>query len=289
MKLPKFDYVSPTTIEAVVAALSKADGTGRVISGGQSLMPMLAFRLVQPSILVDLRYVPGLDEIAITPDGVRLGAKVRWCDIEANKQLATSHPLLQAAISHVAHHQIRTRGTVGGSVAHADPAAEMPCVAVLCDAEIVVTGSGGERKIPATSFFEGPLITSLKPDEVITSVRLPPWPKSRRWAFEEFAIRRGDFALAGIGAFYDLNDGAATNVHFAAFGIGDTPVRLSNAEAVLEDRAPTEALIIDCCKAVQDDIDPQDDLHGSSRYRRSLVDHLFANALRHTMKTRVGA
>jgi carbon-monoxide dehydrogenase medium subunit len=283
MKLPPFDYVSPATVGEAVGHLSRAEGAARVISGGQSLMPMLAFRLVQPALLVDLRHIPGLDRIAVKPDGVHLGAKVRWCDIEASTGLAAAHLLLKAAIRNVAHHQIRTRGTVGGSIAHADPAAEMPCVAVLCDAEISATGSAGERTIPAASFFAGPLMTNLEPDEIVTGVRLPPWPKTRRWAFDEFAMRRGDFALAGIGLFFDPAGAAARNVHIAAFGVADTPVRLPGAQRVLEGRELSKSLIDECCQSAQADIDPKDDLHGSAPYRRSLVGHLLENALRHLM------
>jgi carbon-monoxide dehydrogenase medium subunit len=285
MKLPKFDYASPTTIDEAVALLSRADGTARVIAGGQSLMPMLAFRLVQPSLLVDLRHIPGLDAIAIKPDGVHLGAKVRWCDIEASTELATAHPLVKAAVRNVAHHQIRTRGTVGGSLAHADPAAEMPCVAALCDAEIQVVGPDGERKIPATSFFTGPLMTALESDEIITGIRLPSWPKARRWAFDEFAMRRGDFALGGIGLHFDLNGSNAKSVHIAAFGVGDTPVRLTKAEAAVEGRELTEAVIKSGCESAQADIDPKDDIHGSSAYRRALIGHLLEKALRHSINS----
>ena len=284
MKLPRFDYVSPATIEEALGHLSQADGNACIISGGQSLMPMLAFRLVQPALLVDLRHIPGLDKIALESDGVHLGAKVRWCDIEASGELSTAHPLLKAAVRNIAHHQIRTRGTVGGSIAHADPAAELPCVAVLCDATITAVGHSGERKIPATTFFVGPLMTALQPDEIITRIDLPAWPAPRRWAFEEFAVRRGDFALAGIGLFFELDQAIAKNVHIAAFGVADTPVRLTNAEAVLEGRPLSEGIITDCCNSAQASIDPKDDIHGSAAYRRSLINYLLEKALQHSMK-----
>lgn len=279
MKLPRFDYAVPATIDEAVALLGRHDGA-RVIAGGQSLMPMLAFRLIQPSLLVDLRRVPGLDRIMISADGVHLGAKTRWLDIERCDELATAHPLLRAAIRHVAHLQIRTRGTVGGSLAHADPAAELPCVAVLCEATIDLFGAAGVRHVPARAFFTGPLTTVLEPDELVTGMRLPPWPAGRLWAFDEFSRRRGDFALAGIGLFLDPRDGAATKVHIAAFGIGDMPARLSGAEAALEGKPLADAAIAACLKAAQHDIDPKDDIHGSAAYRRALVDHLLGEALR---------
>ena len=172
MKLPKFDYASPTTVQEAVALLAAGNGTAKLLAGGQSLVPLLAFRLAAPSMLVDLGRIAGLDTIEIDDAGVHLGARVRWCDIEADARLATAHPLLAAAITHVAHYQIRKRGTVGGSLAHADPAAEMPGIAVACDAELTLVGPSGSRLVPAAAFFLGPLTTALAPDELIT--RNPP-------------------------------------------------------------------------------------------------------------------
>src|SRR5437016_8799070 len=207
MKLPPFDYACPTTLPEAVQLLATSNGDAKAIAGGQSLVPMLAFRLAQPSLLVDLRKLPDLRGIRISAKGVTLGAMVRWRDIEDDERLDTAHPLLKAAIAHVAHYQVRNRGTVGGSLAHADPAAEMPGIAMTCDAEIAVAGSSGSRTVRASDFFLGPLSTALADDELIVEVRLPAWPAKRRWAFEEFARRRGDFALAGVAAYYDL-DGA---------------------------------------------------------------------------------
>src|SRR5436305_3213107 len=152
-------------------------------------MPVLAFRLATPSMLVDLRRLPGLNEIAIDDSGVRLGALVRWRDIEHDRRLALAHPPLREAVSHVAHYPVRNRGTVGGSLAHADPAAELPGVAVTCDAQIITAGGKGERTIAAADFFTGALSTALADDELIVELRLPPWPREQRWAFEEFSLR----------------------------------------------------------------------------------------------------
>jgi carbon-monoxide dehydrogenase medium subunit len=165
MKLPPFDYACPATLSEAVALLASHDGDAKALAGGQSLVPMLAFRLAQPALLVDLRKLPDLRQIKISNDGVALGAMARWRDIEDDTRLRTAHPLLVAAISHVAHYQIRNRGTVGGSIAHADPAAEMPGIAVTCDAAIAVVGTAGARVISAADFFEGALVTALKPDE----------------------------------------------------------------------------------------------------------------------------
>ena len=169
---------------------------------------------------------------------------VRWRDIEDDARLATAHPLLKAAIAHVAHYQIRNRGTVGGSIAHADPAAEMPGIAMTCDAEIAVVGKAGARVIQAADFFQGPLMTALTPDEIITEIRLPAWPARRRWGFQEFARRRGDFAMAAAALFYDPDEsGRARNAHVGAIGVADRPLRLGGVEDVLNGQVIDEATI----------------------------------------------
>jgi carbon-monoxide dehydrogenase medium subunit len=280
MKLPQFEYACPTTLTEAVALLAARDGEAKVLAGGQSLMPMMAFRIAHPALLVDLRKLPGLREIKIFNDGVRLGALVRWRDIEDDARLASAHPLLKAAVKHVAHYQIRNRGTVGGSLAHADPAAELPGIAVTCEAEIAVAGKKGARTINAADFFLGALTTALKVDEIITELRLPAWPRQRRWGFEEFARRRGDFAMAGVAAFYDLDkDGKAVNSHIGVIGIGDRPQRLSAVEAVLNGRAIDAATIAKAEAAACAAVEPQDDIHASAAYRRSLVGTLVERAL----------
>ena len=281
MKPARFDYACPTTLSEAVTLLAARNGTAKAIAGGQSLMPILAFRLAQPELLVDLRKIPGLDRISTGGDGVRLGAKVRWVDIEHDTRLATAHPLLAEAVTHIAHYQIRNRGTVGGSLAHADPAAEMPGIAVACDAEITAVGTKGQRTIKAGSFFRGPLETALAADELITEVRLPPWPAARRWAFLEFARRRGDFALAGVAMFYDLDaQGRASNTHVGVIGATDRPRRLAGAEAALNGRVVDDAAIASAASASSGDVDPPADIHASAEYRRALVATLLERALK---------
>src|SRR6516164_4250796 len=180
MKSPAFDYARPTTLAEAVSLLTSREGEARVLAGGQSLVPMLAFRLAAPRLLVDLNRLIELRYIRIGDDGVRLGAMVRWRQIEDDVRLVGSHPLLVAAVKHVAHYQIRNRGTVGGSLAHADPAAELPCLAVTCGAQIVALGGAGARVIAAAEFFRGALQTALRPDEIITEIRFPAWPRGRR-------------------------------------------------------------------------------------------------------------
>jgi carbon-monoxide dehydrogenase medium subunit len=280
MKLPQFEYACPTTLADAVALLAARDGEAKVLAGGQSLMPMMAFRIAQPALLVDLRKLPGLREIKISNDGVRLGALVRWRDIEDDKRLAHAHPLIKSAVGHVAHYQIRNRGTVGGSLAHADPAAELPGIAVTCEAEITAMGKAGARTIKAKEFFLGALTTALKPDEIITELRRPAWPRERRWGFEEFARRRGDFAMAGVAAFYDLDEaGKASNAHIGVIGIGDRPQRLAAVERVLNGRAIDATIIAKAEAAASAAVEPQDDIHASAAYRRALVGTLVERAL----------
>jgi aerobic carbon-monoxide dehydrogenase medium subunit len=279
MKLPPFDYACPATLPEAVQLLASRDDA-KAIAGGQSLVPMLAFRLAQPTLLVDLRKLADLREIRISEHGVTLGAMVRWRDIEDDARLDAAHPLLKAAIAHVAHYQIRNRGTVGGSIAHADPAAEMPGIAITCDAEIAVVGKSGTRVYQAADFFQGALTTALAPDEIIVEVRLPLWPKGRRWGFQEFARRRGDFVMAAAAVFSDQDArGRACNAHVGAIGVGDRPLRLDAVESVINGQSIDEATIAKAEAAASAAVDPQDDIHASAAYRRALVGTMVERAL----------
>ena len=280
MKLPPFDYACPTTLPEAIELLASHDDA-KAIAGGQSLVPMLAFRLAQPSLLVDLRKLADLRGIRISDAGVTLGAMVRWRDIEEDERLETAHPLIKAAISHVAHYQIRNRGTVGGSIAHADPAAEMPGIAMTCDAEIAVVGKSGAHVIQAADFFQGALTTALTTDEIIVEIRLPAWPAGRRWGFQEFARRRGDFAMAAAAVFYDQDErGKARNAHVGVIGVGDRPLRLTAVEDLLNGESIDEATIAKADAATSAAVEPQDDIHASAAYRRSLVGTMVERALK---------
>ena len=278
MKLPQFEYAAPATLAEAIALL--AQGNAKALAGGQSLIPTLAFRLAAPALLVDLGRIQGLGEIKITSNAIHIGSRVRWRDIERDARLKSAHPLLVAAIAQVAHYQIRNRGTVGGSLAHADPAAEMPGIAVTCDAEISVSGSKGKRRVPAGEFFTGPLSTVLADDELITEVRLPAWPASRCWGFEELARRRGDFAIAGVAAFYDVDgEGKAIDAHIGVIGACTKPHRIAQAEAALNGRVVDAAAIQAAARAAEKAVEPPEDLHASAAYRRSLVGTLLERAL----------
>jgi aerobic carbon-monoxide dehydrogenase medium subunit len=283
MKLPPFEYACPTSVAEAVALLAAHDGEAKPLAGGQSLVPMLAFRVTAPSLLVDLRKLAELRHIKIAEDGVRLGAMVRWRDILEDKKLNAAHPLLVAAVAHVAHYQIRNRGTVGGSLAHADPAAELPAIAVTCEALIAVLGKNGERVIAAGDFFRGPLMTALDAGEIITEIRFPAWPARRRFGFQEFTRRRGDFALAGAALFYDEDGGKARDAHVGAFGVADRPRRVTAVEQVLNGNAIDEAVIAKAEAAASASVDPADDIHASGAYRKTLVGVMVERALRAAM------
>lgn len=280
MKLAPVEYTAPVSVAEAIALLASRPGDAKALAGGQSLMPAMAYRLARPSLLVDLRKIPGLDRIETASDGVRLGARVRWRDIEMNTALKTAHPLLVAATAHVAHYAIRNRGTVGGSLAHADPAAELPGIAVTCDAEIEIEGPNGARSVPAGKFFVGALSTTLADDELIVALRFPPWPPARRWGFEEFARRRGDFALAGIAVYYDLDaQGRTSNTHIGIIGACRFPHRIGSAEALLNGQKVDAGVIEEAGRAAAAAVDPTGDLHGSAAYRRSLAGTMLERAL----------
>jgi carbon-monoxide dehydrogenase medium subunit len=261
--------------------LAARGGDAKLIAGGQSLVPMLAFRLAAPALLVDLRKLPELRQIGISPSGVVLGSMVRWCDILADARLRVAHPLLVAAVAHVAHYQIRNRGTIGGSIAHADPAAEMPGIVLTCEAEIATVGTAGERVIKAADFFLGPLMTLLEPDEIITEIRFPAWPAQRRWGFQEFARRRGDFAMAAAAVWYDQDAGGkARNAHVGVIGVGDRPLRLPDVETLVNGQKVDDAVIAKAEAAASAAVDPRDDIHASGAYRKALVGVMVERALK---------
>lgn len=276
----RFRYEAPHSLDEAISLLRDGGDYVKVLAGGQSLVPMLAFRVASPSLLVDLRKLAELRRITIAPDGITLGAMVRWRDILDDARLRKAHPLLVAAIEHVAHYQIRNRGTVGGSIAHADPAAEMPGIVVTCEAKIAVVGKSGARVIDAANFFQGPLMTALKPDEIITEIRLPAWPAKRRFGFQEFARRRGDFALAAAMLFYDEEGDKARNAHVGAIGVADQPLRLPAVEQVLNGNKIDDAIIAKAEAAASASVDPHDDIHAGGAYRKALIGVMVERALK---------
>ncbi|MGA8322921.1 MAG: xanthine dehydrogenase family protein subunit M [Xanthobacteraceae bacterium] len=280
MKLPPFDYQAPATLGEAVQILSNGAGAAKAIAGGQSLIPIMAFRLANPSVLVDLGGIAGLNDIAIGEAGVSIGAMVRWRELEDHAGLRSACPLIPAAVGHIAHYQIRNRGTIGGSLAHADPAAEMPGIAVTCDARIDIVGRTGTRKVDAQDFFLGPLTTCLAHDEIITAIHFPPWPAARGWAFEEFSQRRGDFAFAGIALYYDERPGGIIeNAHVGVIGATQIPRRLAAVEDTLDGKKFSDTIVALAATTASSSVEPDDDIHASAAYRRALVGTLVERSL----------
>jgi len=258
-----------------VAALAASNGDAKVLAGGQSLVPMLNFRVVDAPLFVDINGIEGLDLIEEKEDGgLRIGALTRHFALETSVSVRDRFPVLHEAMKHVAHLAIRNRGTIGGSLSHADPAAELPMMAVLLDAKIVAAGPDGEREIPAGDFFTAPLTTVLAPDEIVVAVDLPGLPAVTGWGFEEFAQRRGDFAVAGVAALVTREGGTVTNTRIALMGLHDTPVRARSAEAAFGESGIEAAAV-----AARQDADPMNDLHGSADYRRHLAEALTRRVL----------
>jgi carbon-monoxide dehydrogenase medium subunit len=277
MKLPDFEYARPANLGEALALLSEPDA--RALAGGQSLLPIMAFRLAAPSKLVDLADLADLRGITITADTIRLGATVRWNEIETHAGLKEAFPLLPEAISHVAHYQIKTRGTVGGSLAHADPASEFCGIAAVCDATIHLASKGGQRIIPASELFVGALQTSIKDGELITMVEFKRQSAARRWAFQEFARRRGDYALAGVAVHFDVAGGQFADMHIGVIGASDRPHRLHRAETALNGKSADASSIAAAVAAAREEVQPFKDVHATADYRRSLVGTLIERAL----------
>lgn len=280
MKIPPLEYVCPRTVDDVIALLERHGDEAKILSGGQSLIPMLAFRVASCKVVIDLRHVAGLDAIHVDKTGIEIGAKVRWRDIERDNRLRNAHPLLVETVSNIGHYQVRNRGTVGGSLAHADPAAELPALAVTCDAQIVAVGPDGQRTIPASDFFVSPLVTTLRPNELIVAVRFPAWPANRRYGFMEFSRRRGDFALAGaIVSYAEDNRRRISDPRVGALGVADKPIRLSKAEAALAGATPDDATFAEAARLGIERLEPRTYIHADGEYRLALLGTLIERAL----------
>jgi carbon-monoxide dehydrogenase medium subunit len=270
VKPPPFEYSAPTSVSDAVALLVEhAEEEPRVLAGGQSLVPLMNFRLAQPGFLVDLRRVQGLDTLRLEGDALVVGAMVRQATAERSPDVALAAPLLAEALGHVAHPPVRHSGTVVGSIAHADPAAELPTVALALDAEMTAVGPRGERRIPAADFFQGPFTTALEPDEILTEVRFPPFPGGQ--AFVEFARTHGNFAVVGVAALVAVADGRIARAAVAASGVGPTPVRLTGAERALVGAAPGAEAVAAAVEAAMPDVTPSGDVHAGAETRRDIA------------------
>ncbi|HEV8586036.1 MAG TPA: xanthine dehydrogenase family protein subunit M [Methylomirabilota bacterium] len=287
MKPPKFEYHAPSTLDEVIALLVRYDGDAKVLAGGQSLVPLLNFRLARPAALVDLNRIKSLAYIQEHDGHVRFGAMTRQRTIEFSPVVARRLPLLREATRWVGHLPIRSRGTIGGSIAHADPSAEYPAVLTALGGEVVARGPKGERTLPPADLFETYLTTTLAADEVLTEVRLPAMPEGAGWAFEEFARRRGDFAIVGVAAAV-WRDGSRVTARLATAGVGPVPTRLRACEEIVERDGLTDAAIDAAARRASELVEPDADIHASADYRRHLAGVLTARALTRARETARG-
>ena len=279
MKPPRFDYHAPESIDEALDLLADSGPDARILAGGQSLVPVLNFRLARPRVLIDINRVAGIAGIEDAGDRLIVGALTRQRAIETSETVARAAPLLHEATRHVAHLPIRTRGTVGGSIANADPAAEDPAVAAALEATMVCRSRGGERRIAAAGFFVDVLTTALEPDEMLVAIEFPKIPENAGAGFAEISRRDGDFALAGVAAQVALSNGRVSDARIAACGVGPAPIRFRAAEEILLDSACEPAAIEGAADSVAGSCDPHGDVHASAAYRRQLAAAMTRRAL----------
>jgi aerobic carbon-monoxide dehydrogenase medium subunit len=271
VKPAKFEYHTPASVDEALAILGRYDGEARVLAGGQSLVPMMNFRLAMPRAIVDLNRIAELAYIGGDGDVVRIGSMTRQRRLEFEPLVAAKLPLLRQALRWVGHLPTRSRGTIGGSIAHADPSAEIPMVLQALEGEIVARGPQGERRIATQDLFHAALTTSLAPLEIITEVRLPAMPPRTAYAVEEFARRKGDFAIAAVAVMLVRDGERCTKARLATAGVAPASIRLRDAEAVLEQKGLSEAAITEAADKAMTEVDPVSDLNGSAEYRRHLT------------------
>jgi CO/xanthine dehydrogenase FAD-binding subunit len=283
MKPAKFDYHAPASVDEALTLLTRYGGDAKVLAGGQSLVPLLNFRLSRPAALVDLNRIPALAYIRAHDGEVRLGAMTRQRTIEFSPVIAERVPLLTEATHWVGHLPIRSRGTIGGSLAHADPSAEYPTVLVALGGSVVARGPRGERVLGAGELFQSYLATSLEADEILVEVRLPAMPAGAGYAFEELARRHGDFALVGIAAVITRAGARCTMARLATAGTGPVPLRLRAAEEILERDGLGDAAIEAAARRATELVNPDADLHASADYRRHLTGVLTGRAIKRAL------
>jgi aerobic carbon-monoxide dehydrogenase medium subunit len=279
MKLPLVEYEAPTTIAEAVGLLAEHEDEASVLAGGQSLIPLMALRLARPAVLIDINGVGELSFVAAADGRVAVGAMTREYVAEDSATVGDTVPLLAAALPLIGHEAIRSRGTIGGSLAHADPAAELPAVALALDAEFVVRGRAGERVVPAADWFEGYLATARRPDEMLIEVRFPAAGPGTGVAFVEVARRHGDFAIVGLAVSLTLAGGVIGEARLAFAGVADVPVRAAAAEDLLAGQRPSAGLFAEAAGVAAAGLDPPADLNGSPAYRRQVAAALVRRGL----------
>ena len=282
MKPAPFNYYAPTTVDEALARLAEHGWDAKILAGGQSLIPMMNFRLAQPAVLVDINPVAELAYIQSARDGgLRIGAMTRQAQIERDPLVAQAAPMVHTAMPKIAYPAIRSRGTIGGTIAHADPSAELVAASVALGAKFVIRSKQGERVVPADEFFIGLFTTVLEPDELLVEVRLPPMPRHSGWSFLEVARRHHDFALVGVAAVVTMEDGTCDSAKLVYFSVGDGPVEAQQACAVLQGQAPTPDAIKEAAEVAgtTDIPEPNSDINASTDYRRHLIKVLGSRAL----------
>ena len=283
MKAPRFAYARPASVAEALALLAEHKDEARVLAGGQSLVPMLNFRVAAPKVLVDINRIAGLSGIKVAKNHIRIGALTRHVELERSADVARHLPLIASAMPHIAHPAIRNRGTFGGSCALADPAAELPACALALGATFVVAGRKGERRVAAQDFFRGLYATALKAGELLVGAEFPLPERGHAPAFGELARRHGDYAMVGVAAHGSTQGGKFSDVRVALFGVGDRPMRAARFERALDGRPAAANTIEGALAALDADLDPRADLHASAAMKRHLAKVLAGRVLRQLM------
>jgi len=290
MKPAPFDYVAPTSVEEALEQLDRSGTDATILAGGQTLMPLLALRMSTPSVIVDINRIDALKGIARTGEGMRIAPVTRQNEALASEPLAAALPTVTRAIGHVGHFQTRNRGTVGGSIALGEPAAELPATAVALGAEIEVHSlRRGERRIAAEHLYVGPYATTVEPDELVTAIHFPQWPADSIVIFREVARRPGDFALVGLVGAIAISDGAVAQAGFAWFGMGPTPMKAWQAESALFGEKLSDIDPRAIAELALDETDPFDDHSATADYRRTVGRRIFTRTLSEALDLRKAA
>ncbi|HXJ80132.1 MAG TPA: xanthine dehydrogenase family protein subunit M [Candidatus Methylomirabilis sp.] len=280
MKPPRFQYFAPRTVDEACSLLASQGDGAKILAGGQSLIPLLNFRLAHPEALIDINRITGLDYIRDADGGLAIGALTRQHTVERSELVRTRVPILAEACRFIGHVPIRHRGTIGGNLAHADPASELPAVMVALEAQLGLSSTKGSRALPADRFFVAPLTTSLQTGEMLTEIRLPALPTRTGGAFVEMARRAGDFALVGVAALITLDgSGRCQRARLALCGVGPTPIRASAAEEALVGQAPSGAALDEAAIRAAAATSPPSDIHGSAAFRTKLARHFTRQAI----------
>jgi carbon-monoxide dehydrogenase medium subunit len=289
MKPAPFDYLAPETLEEACEHLTAAGGGATLLAGGQSLMPLLALRMSQPFVIVDINRIAALRGIARVEGGTRIGAIVRQNEIIADATLARALPVVVTATRHVAHHQIRNRGTIGGSIALAEPSAELPATAVALGASVELRSTRGSRSVKAEELYFGPYSTALEPDEILTAIHFPDWSSATIPIFRELAPRPGDFALIGLTGAISVSDGRIVRAGLAWFGMGPTPMKARQVEGALIGQSISGLDVRAFAELAVADTAAFDDHHATAEYRRTVARRVFARSLSEALGERQAA